>query len=336
MSARMKTPLALLGCLLATTTQAAPDWRGMTQGCVKLATDAEVAQCLRAGVKAQEAQEQADNDKKTAKEREALDAPVRLLVRNTASSITNFAGRGLGEKGASFGLLRNNGADASQAAVAVFGVMRPVLDGRVQPFVGAAWARDGAATPKKDIRQLTAGTVGPLWQSSGPGHESWTLIHTAQLSRRHDQYANTDGTVARLHFDMAWAPLASGEMLGGLAVLPHVAALWQRRTDAGPENGSWRSTYVGAQLEKPFELGAQRFKATASTRRLFDSSVPDGQDKRRVSHHSLSLDYYFYDPNDKTAASQPSLYITRESGTDFLEYGKALNKTTAGLRFKWN
>ncbi|MES1265289.1 MAG: hypothetical protein ABUU24_06520, partial [Variovorax sp.] len=209
--------------------------------------------------------------------------------------------------------------DSTQAKVALFGVFRPWFGGRVQPFVGAAWARDGSTDPKKDVRQLTAGTAGPLLQSGAPGHESFTLIHTLQLSRRFDKYGTTDGEVARLHFDLAWAPLASGDLLGGLAVLPHVAGLLQRRSDAGIESGNWRSVYVGTQLEKPFELGTQRFKASADARRLFDTSVPSGNTKRRVSYFNLSLDYYFYDPDNKTAQLQPSLFITRETGTDFPE-----------------
>ena len=81
---------------------------------------------------------------------------------------------------------------------------------------------------------------------------------------------------------------------------------------------------------------AQRFKTSAAARRLFDTSVPSGNTERRVSYFTVSLDYYFYDPDNKTAQFQPSLFITRETGTDFLEYGKAANKMTAGVRLKFN
>ena len=252
----MKALLFVLACLWASTSFAAPDWRAMSQECVGRGSDEEVAKCLRLGIKAQEELEVADNNKKTEAIKKDLDQPVRLLVRDTASSISNFAGKGLGEKGASLSAQREKGEDSTQAKVALFGIFRPWLGGRVQPFVGAAWARDGSTDPKKDVRQLTAGTAGPLLQTAGQGHESFTLIHTFQVSRRFDKYGLTDGEVARLHFDLAWAPLASGELLGGLAVLPHVAGLWQRRTDAASASGNWRSVYIGAQFEKPFELGA--------------------------------------------------------------------------------
>ena len=222
------------------------------------------------------------------------------------------------------------------AKIALFGVFRPVLDGRVQPFIGTAWIRDGSSNPKRDLRQLTMGATGPVFQTSGPGYSAFTLLQTLQLSRRIDAYGTTDGLVARAHFDLAWGELASGSMLGGLAVLPHVAGLWERRTEDGPEKGNWRGVYVGAQLEKPFELGEQRFKASALARKLYDTAAPAGNAERRSRILSVSLDYYFYDPADKSAKSQPSLFLTRERGTDFLEYSKAANKTTAGFRLKFN
>lgn len=308
----------------------------MVQSCYVHKTDAELAACLRAGVQAQEEQERLQNQAKLDDLAKQANQQVRLLVRDTASSITNFAGKGLGEKGASVSVQRVNGVDASQAQVALFGVLQEQWGGAVQPFVGAAWSRDGAAVPKRDVRQWTVGTAGPLWQTSAAGHETFSLIHTLQLSRRYDVHGSTDGMVGRLHFDLAWAPLANGELLSGVAVLPHVAALLHRRTGAAAESGHWRSVYVGAQLEKPFEIGQQRLKATASARRLFDLSVPRGNDERQVNRFSLSLDYYFYDPENKTAPLQPSLFITRETGTDFLEYGQPTSKTTAGIRVKFH
>jgi len=84
------------------------------------------------------------------------------------------------------------------------------------------------------------------------------------------------------------------------------------------------------------QLGLQKFKISAVARKLFDTSVPAGNAERRIKYLNLSLDYYFYDPDNKSAVLQPSLFITRETGNDFLEFGKALNKTTAGVRIKFN
>jgi hypothetical protein len=327
----------LVLCILGwTSAMAVPDWRTMSKDCAKRATDAEVANCLRDGVSAQEKEDEAENKKKTEEEQREQQKTVQLRVRETASSITSFAGNKQGEKGASFSAQRDNGVDATLAKIALFGVFRPLFGGQLQPFVGAAWSRDGATNPKKDVRQLTVGAAGLLYQTSGPGHEAFTLFHAVQLSRRYDLHGTTDGQVARVHFDLSWAPLSSGALLGGVAVLPHVAGLWQRRTDGGVESGNWRSAYAGLLLEKPFGLGGERFKLSAVARKLYDASVPSGNAERRVQYANVSLDYYFYDPDNKTAPLQPSLFITRETGTDFLEYGKPVNKTTAGVRLKFN
>lgn len=183
---------------------------------------------------------------------------------------------------------------------------------------------------------LSTPTGGPLLQSSGEGSNAFTLFHTFQLTQRHDRYAETDGDIARAHFDLGWGPLMSGELLGGVSVLPHVAGLWHHRTEGGTGQGNWKSYYVGAQFEKPVQLGLQKFKISAVARKLFDTSVPAGNAERRIKYLNLSLDYYFYDPDNKSAVLQPSLFITRETGNDFLEFGKALNKTTAGVRIKFN
>ncbi|KQT10949.1 hypothetical protein ASG30_09120 [Ramlibacter sp. Leaf400] len=135
---------------------------------------------------------------------------------------------------------------------------------------------------------------------------------------------------------MAWLPLASGSLLGGVSVVPHVALLWSRRNGGGPEDGVWRSSYVGVAITKPFELGKQRFKASLLYRKLRDSDVPDGNVRRHDKYANVSLDYYFFNPEDEKAALQPSLFITREVGLDFLNMADRANKTTAGIRFKFN
>ena len=333
----MKGQLALLlATSVATSASAAPDWRSMSTDCLKLQTDPEIAACLRAGVDAQIREEEKENAKKLAEQQAKLTSP-RLLVRESASSISNFGAKGFGEKGASLTVQRDKGDDSTLAKAAVFAIFDPwVKDGKSQPFLGLAWARDGAAKPKTDIRQLTGGFAGQLFQTSGEGAETLTVFHTIQLSRRYDRYAATDGAVARAHFDLAWGPLANGTLLGGLAVLPHVAGLWHHRTEGATEAGNWRSLYAGVQLEKPVLLGLHHFKLSAVARKLFDTSVPSGNQERRQRYLSLSMDYFFYDPDNKTAALQPSLFITRETGMDFLEFGKAVNKTTAGFRLKFN
>jgi hypothetical protein len=319
---------------MATSAMAAADWRAMSLACLERTTDAEIAECLRKGKEAQFVVEEAENRKKRADKQETIESP-RLLVRESASSISNFGARGFGEKGGSLTALRDKGVDSTLAKVAVFAVFDPLFGGRAQPFVGLGWARDGSVNPKTDIRQLTTGTAGPLFQTRGDGWQAFTLFHTLQVSRRSDRYATTSGTTARAHFDLALGELASGELLG-FPMLPHVAALWQHRTKGTTERGDWQSYYAGMQMEKSALFGFPRLKISAVARTLFDTKVPAGNAERRQRYLNVSLDYYLYDPEDKTAALQPSLFIMREKGTDFLEFGKAVNKTTAGVRLKFN
>jgi len=335
----MKPVLVVFGGLIVAVGVygAPPDWRGKSEECAAKQSDAELAKCLRDGVEELTKQANAElkkaNDAQMAKD----NATVKLVVRDTGSAVTNFSRFSAGEKGASLTVLRDKGDDATQANAAVFAVFQPWgSHGQFQPFAGVAWSRDGSTNPKKDIRQLTAGTTGPIFETSGAGWQLFSVLHTFQLSRRTDLYSTTDGTVARAHFDLSFNPLSSGNMLGGLRVLPHIAALWQRRTEGSTERGHWSSVYAGLQAVLPFKFGEQNFKASLAARKLFDQSVPIGNAKRRQRYVNLSLEYFFYDPDDKTVVLQPSLFVTRETGLDFLEYGKALNKTTAGIRLKYN
>ena len=70
----MKAAIFSLALACGLPALAAPDWRGMTQECVGLQSEAELAQCVRDGVKAQEAAEQDENDKKTAAAKADLDS----------------------------------------------------------------------------------------------------------------------------------------------------------------------------------------------------------------------------------------------------------------------
>lgn len=73
-----------------------------------------------------------------------------------------------------------------------------------------------------------------------------------------------------------------------------------------------------------------------TARKLLDISGPDGNAKRRQRYVNLSVEYFFYDAEDKMVTLQPSFFVTRKTGLDFLEYGKTLNKTSAGIRLKYN
>jgi len=307
------------------------DWRSVVIDCENKATDAEIAACIRERAAKQRAEEehlsQQNQPKRTG---------FRISIRDSSTSVADFSGIDLGDKGGTVSAYRKDGEDATLAKVAAFAHWGAYFGGRVQPFVGASWTRDPTATTKTDIRDLTGGTVGSLWESSGPGTQLFSLLSTFQLTHREDRYGTSEGNLARAHFDLVWVPLAGGSLLGGFTVVPHVAGLWHRRTGGGAEDGTWTSVYAGIAVAKPFSIGRQRFKASLLARKLRDTDVPNDNSERRDDYANLSLDYYFYNPEDEKAALQPSLFLTREVGTDFLSGVAKSNKTTAGFRLKFN
>lgn len=307
------------------------DWRAGMMECEKLQAADAVAKCVR-----DTAAKLREEENKIADQNQPHPTgSFKLAVRETSSSVATSKGQTLGDKGASVSLQRKDGKDASVAKVALFGYGPAYLQGRVQPFVGASWLRDGASANKTDIRDLTVGSVGPLWQTPGAGEIDFTLLSTFQLTHREDMYGTNDGNLARAHFDLVWTTLAGGS-LGGFSIVPQVAALWHRRSGGAATDGTWRSFYAGFVIAKPFAVGQQHFKASLLARKLYDTGVPAGNSERRDSYLNLSLDYLFFDPEDKKAALQPSLFVTREVGTDFLSGVAKANKTTAGFRLKFN
>lgn len=258
-----------------------------------------------------------------------------LRVRDSSTAAIDYSIFDLGAKGATFSWERSKGEEANVVKAGVFGYFPPVpgTDGRLQAFVGASIVKEGVGTGKKDIRDVTVGMIGPILQTPKEGDmtNSVTLLPTWQYIRRDDKYTAGEGNLFRLHGDLVWLPLASGELLG-VAVVPQAGYLWHRRTGGGPEDGRYDSAYLGFTATKT--IG--RLQMTLVGRRLYDTQAPQGIDKRRDSFAALSFDYYFYNPKDKTVALQPSIFITRTVGDDFLTGVGRENKTTAGLRVKFN
>jgi hypothetical protein len=342
-----QTMAALCLALAGTAAQAGVDWRQMVQDCKGEADDARLAACIRKGTAEQEKAEQ-DVADKADKEREEKAREVQWLVRESTTSISSIVGPKLGDAGASFTYQKDDtktsDREATVAKLAVFAVLPKPRPARsflpeLQTFFGAGWQRD-VTNPqkKKDVGELTTGMLGPIWQSPQevPAHEAITLLATLQATHRHDRYAATDGDQLRAHVDWSYAPWASGAALGGVSFLPHVAGLLRHRSGGGVEDGHWRSLYAGFGMARPVDFGSHHFKLTWIVRKLYDLKVPDGNAKRRDRYSNLSLEYFFYDPADKTTALQPSLFITRENGSNFLEYGDKMNKTTAGIKLKFN
>lgn len=280
----------------------------------------------------QEAQEKKRKAAEEAAKNQPQPVQFTLQVRDTSTSVADFRGFELGQKGGSISTERDHGEDTTNAKIAVFGKFPARFGGRIQPFVGASWLRKGAQSTRSDIRDFTIGSVGPLWESSGEGSQLFSLLTTLQLTHREDRFGTSEGNLARAQFDLVWVPLASGRLLGGVSLVPHIGLLAHRRTGGGIDDGTWASAYAGVALGKSFG----RFQTTLLGRRLHDANTPSGNGKRRDHYASLSFDYYFFDPENKKAPFQPSVFITREVGNDFLTGVDNANKTTGGLRVKFN
>lgn len=337
MSPRHKLVALALG-LCCVTAQAGVDWREMVQACKASTEDAQLAACIRQGITEQEAAEQVLKDKENIAAQQEAQA-LKYVLRESSSAISSIVGPRIADAGSSVSYLRDSlkDTDATVAKVAVFAVWPTPRGFLLQPFAGAAWQRDATKTPKKDFRELTAGMLGPIWQTpDGPGNEATTLFTTFQLTHRNDRYGSTSGDQLRAHLDWSYGPLSSGKLLGGLAILPQVAALARHRSGGGPEDGYWGSLYAGVAMSKPLDLGAHHLKISWLARKLFDVDVPGSNTRRRDKYSNLTLEYFVTDPNDKASKWQTSFFVSRETGVDFLEYGDKVAKTTAGIKAKFN
>lgn len=332
---RYQVGVAFCALLLPVAGGAATDLKAEVATCLNLSGNAEIAKCVRGAAKKVEDEEYAALQKEQAKAAAEAGNP-KYYLRDTWASVSEFTGYGLGDKGASLSFQRKNGDEATVAKGAVFALFPALALGQFQPFAGIAWSRDTTGTTKKDSRDLTVGSVG-VWQpEEGRGTEILTLLHTLQFTHRSDIYGKGGGNIARAHFDFNWPYLSNGRELWNFSVLPHAAMLWHDRTGGGKDQGLWRSAYIGLTVTKPVEVGGQHLKASLLVRKLHDFHVPAGNLERRDRYTNLSIDWFFNGAVQNDAAFQPSIFLTREVGADFLTGVDRTNKTTVGVRFKFN
>ncbi|MBK8072905.1 MAG: hypothetical protein IPK34_13220 [Ramlibacter sp.] len=322
---------------VATGSWAQADWSAVVSECEALADkaapqsaserDAALGACVREKSGALRTRLQAQ---KVAEEKRKNDG-FRVFLRDSSTAVVNPGGSELGAKGASLSILYKDGEDHSLAQVGLFGYWnaRDVATLPVQPFIGASWQRDPTATPKNDIRDLTAGVVTQPWGVGAAG--GFIPLIILQGIHRTDLYGTKDGTLFRAHADLLWPPLSRGTF----SIVPHVAGLWHRRTEGGAQEGWWRSAYAGVVVSANWPLpNSQSITTSLLARRFYDVSVPDGNEKRRDKYLKLGLDYNLFDVNDTNAAFQPSLFLQREIGENFLTGVSKANKTSFGIRVK--
>lgn len=262
-----------------------------------------------------------------------------IAIRNSSTPTADYSLYDMGTKGGSYSLLHEKGESNHNATVGVLVYRRPFdwdPESRFQLFGGASVVRSGAGASKKDIRDVTLGVTGRAWTNQADSGAAATdrevsVLQTTQYIRREDKYGASEGHVARLHVDVIWAPLASGKWLWA-GFVPQAGLLFERRTGGGPGDGRWDAGYVGLMANKR----DGRIQASVTGRWLRDFRVPGTNAKRRDHVFSASLDFFFYDTVATSTAFQPSMFITRQVGNDFLTGVANANKTELGLRIKYH
>jgi hypothetical protein len=304
----------------------------------------------KAAVGQQECVKIADNDKRldcydrvlnymapiTPAEEQPKPVPwIRFAVRDRGD-FNNFAGADLGTKSGQFNLQRSEGRDSSNIRLGAIASFRAVNDLGWQPFAALAWNRDTGARTPIDARDFTAGITGPLWDPYGVG---WTMHATLRATRRVDVLGTGDGSTLGLNFNvvkLSWVDSVPSATKNSYQFVPHFGLLGQARRSGAGDDGNWRSAYAGLTLSAQLNRIMPRLSASATYRRFNDQTTPAGNARRHEPYGSLSFEYALTDPNNNQITIRPALTLTRETGTDLLYGGAALNRTMVGFSLKVN
>ena len=260
---------------------------------------------------------------------------VQLTLRQSGD-FNNFGGADLVDKPAQFNVQRSDGKDATSAKAALIAAFRPINDLGWQPFASGAWNRDTAAAKPKDIRDLSVGVAGPLWD---PLPSGWTLYSTLRFTHRDDRYGTADSDGLALHTNVVilrWVSAIPDPVKNSYSLVPQFGYLAENRNGGALDAGAWRSLYGGFQAAAQLNGWVPRLALSLDYQRFIDTSVPSGNDKRRVNHALLALTYALTDPDDKAITFRPYLSLSREVGTDVLGGGSPTNRTIFGLGLKYN
>lgn len=244
----------------------------------------------------------------------------------------------LGKDPAVLSMSSVNGEDASQIKAAMV-VLGPASSNGWQPFGSFGVNRDTLTKSKSDIRTLTAGISGTIFDYLASGFSLWS---TPSLSGRENIVDHTASTVLRLDNYVAIKGLADGIPFSvgknDFRLLPRFGfqSEDQRKVKAGSISGRAQGAFLGFRFDYwPGQI-SQQVQLTALSQFYRDSSIDAGMTKRSTKYHKISMDYYFYDQNDKNAWFQPALGIGREVGEDPVFGVPNAGRTQIGLKLKIN
>jgi hypothetical protein len=260
------------------------------------------------------------------------------LYVHSSADVTDFGALDLGDNGAQFSGTRAGGKTATSVDVGGVLVFPAWSSNAWQPFVYGSWSRDtSSADDKSDKRTLGAGVQG--WYNTGshvgPQRGNLYIYTSATLARRADVYGADDAVQLGLKFDFVklnWAQPGPGV----IGFIPHVGLLAERRDAGGgaTTDGNWSSLYAGSRFSYQVPVaGLQGVTLSALARASTDLSAPGGNDRRHLRFGKLKASYDLF--KDKDATVKPSLFVSRQAGTDILS-GTNKAKTQFGLQLTIN
>jgi len=244
----------------------------------------------------------------------------------------------LGKEPAAISASRVNGEDASRIKAGVV-VLGPATEGGWQLFGGIGINRNTLTKDRADVRSITGGISGSIFNYYETGFSLWSTI---TLGARENKVDNAESSFARIDNYVAIRGLADGEEFAKgkneFRLLPRFGVQLEdlHRVKQGSTPGNAQSVYLGLRYDYWPGAISDRVQLTAQTQRFRDTSVDTGMQRRTVSYHRLSADYHFYDQNDKTAWVTPILSLEREVGEDPLSGVPRVGRTQLSLKLKIN
>ena len=259
-----------------------------------------------------------------------------VYLHNSAN-VTDFGKLDLGDDGAQFSGTRSGGKTLSAVDLGAVVVFSAINARGWQPFAYAAWSREEAPDETSDKRTIGLGIQGDVTpgDTTGRQHDDLKIYMSANLARRVDIHGPNDATQLGMKLDFVKANWAA-PLPGVLGFIPHVGFVVEHR-DAGngaTSDGTWSTVYAGSKFVYKLPIANLKgFGFTGLARWHGDVSAPGDNDKRHGWFGKLKATYDLY--RDASSSVKPSLYVSRQAGTDFLS-GTSKAKTQFGLQLTIN